>query len=91
MTERTPENPQYLYETAEIEIALIGSPPNERRLLRLRIAIRPVPPPAGSLGKALAFGPWMVLPLEHADHLVAALQESLRRARSISSTPSASQ
>ncbi len=91
MEEPTPDNPQYVFETLELEIAILTAPTGERRLLKARLAMKPVPPPAGSTGPVLARSPWMFLPVETAEKLVAGLREAIRRTRSVPETPSSRQ
>ena len=92
MIDPTPENPEYIFDKADIEIAILTDPSGgSHRLLKLRLAMRPVPPPVGSTGPVLASTPWMYIPLDKADELVGFLQKGLERIRSVPQEPSSRQ
>ena len=61
------------------------------RLMKMRVAMQPVPPPAGSTGPVLARTPWMYVDLEKADQLVNFLQKGLQKIRSVPEEPRARQ
>jgi hypothetical protein len=91
MIEPTPENPQYLFENIELEVAIVTTPTGERRFLKARVVMKPVPPPAGSTGTVLARTPWMLLRVDTAEALVAGLQEAIQRTLSVQKTPASRQ